>query len=113
MKPTPVSPEFTKYFLDFRNSLVETLFLVCNVVIMARTTNLNILKDYLPQLLENEKTVSCSHYKRLIRFFAKADPSNRVVECILNMIYRILSGQIKYIILDATEWKRGGKYFIY
>jgi hypothetical protein len=76
MKPTPVSPEFTKYFLDFRYSLVETLFLVCNAVIMARTTNLNILKDYLPQLLGNEKTVSCSHYKRLIRFFGKADPSN-------------------------------------
>jgi len=111
MKPTPVSPEFTKYFLDFRYSLVETLFLVCNAVIMARTTNLNILKDYLPQLLGNEKTVSCSHYKRLIRFFGKADPSNKLVECILNMIYRMLSGQVKYIILDATEWKRGEKIF--
>ena len=111
MKPTPVSGEFTKYFLDFKDSLIETLFLVCNAVIMARTTNLNIIKDYLPQLLENEKTVTCSHYKRLTRFFGKADPNNKLVECILNMIFRMLSGQIKYLILDATEWKRGNKIY--
>ena len=42
------------------------LLLVCNAIITSRSTNLSVMKDYLPQLLENEQTVSCSHYKRLI-----------------------------------------------
>ena len=77
--------------------------MVCNPVIMARTINLNILKDYLPQLLENKKTFTCSHYKRLIRFFVKADLNNQLVECILNIIFRMLTGQVKYLNLGATK----------
>ena len=77
--------------------------MVCNAVIMARTINLNILKDYLPQLLENKKTFTYSHYKRLTRFFVKADLNNQLVECILNIIFRMLTGQVKYLILGATK----------
>ena len=58
MKSNPVFSEFNEFFL------------ICHAVVIARMTNLNILKDYLPQLLENEQTVSCSHYKRLIDWAA-------------------------------------------
>ena len=77
--------------------------MVCNPVIMARTINLNILKDYLPQLLENKKTFTCSHCKRLTRFFVKTDLNNQLVECILNIIFRMLTGQVKYLNLGATK----------
>jgi hypothetical protein len=67
------------------------------------------MKDYLPQLLENEQTVSCSHYKRLIMFFNISDSaSNKLIDCILGMIYKTISGSVraafrKYLILDGTQ----------
>ena len=73
------------------------------------------MKDYLPQLLENEQTVSCSHYKRLIRFFNLADSTNqKLIDCILGMIYKTFSESVraafrKYLILNGTQWKRGKK----
>ena len=78
------------------------------------------MKDYLPQLLENEQTVSCSHYKRLIRsggvpLFNVSDSINqKLIDCILGMIYKTFSGRVRaafrtYLILDGTQWKRGKK----
>ena len=95
--------------------LIENLLLVCNTIIISRSTNLSVMKDYLPQLLENEKTVTCSHYKRLIRFFNLADSTNqKLIDCILGMIYKTFSESVraafrKYLILDGTQWKRGEK----
>lgn len=42
------------------------MMLVCSAIVLARLTNLNVLKDYLPQLLANQLTKPASHYKRLI-----------------------------------------------
>ena len=120
MKSNPVVCQFSEYFLDFRDSLIENLLLVCNAIIISRSTNLSVMKDYLPQLLENEQTVSCSHYKRLIRsggvpLFNVSDSTNqKLVDCILGMIYKTLSESVraafrKYLILDGTQWKRGKK----
>ena len=95
------------------------LLLVCNAIIISRSTNLSVMKDYLPQLLENEQTVSCSHYKRLIRFFNISDSANsKLIDCILGMIYKTFSESVraafrKYLILDGTQWKRGKNAFIY
>ena len=95
-------------------SLIENLLLVCNAIIISRSTNLSVMKDYLPQLLENEQTVSCSHYKRLIRFFNISNSANnKLIDCILGMIYKTLSESVKYLILDGTQWKRGENVFIY
>ena len=32
------------------HSLIENLLLVCNAIIISRSTNLSVMKDYLPQL---------------------------------------------------------------
>jgi nitrate reductase NapAB chaperone NapD len=56
--------QFKAYFLEFSNGIIKNLFLVCSAIITARSTNLNTLKDYLPQLLEKENTLVESHYKR-------------------------------------------------
>jgi len=110
VKSNPVVCQFSEYFLDFRESLIENLLLVCNAIVISRSTNLSVMKDYLPQLLENEQTVSCSHYKRLIRFFNISDSANnKLIDCILGMIYKTLSESVKYLILDGTQWKRGEK----
>ena len=120
MKSNPVVCQFNEYFLDFRESLIENLLLVCNAIIISRSTNLSVMKHYKPQLLENEQTVSCSHYKRLIRsggvplFNISDSVSNKLIDCILGMIYKTLSESVraafrKYLILDGTQWKRGKK----
>jgi len=120
MKSNPVVCQFSEYFLDFRDSLTQNLLLVCNAIIISRSTNLSVMKDYLPQLLENEQTVSCSHYKRLIGsggvplFNISESANNKLIDCILGMIYKTLSESVraafrKYLILDGTQWKRGEK----
>ncbi len=74
-------------------SLIENLPLVCNAIIISRSTNLSVMKDYSPQLLENEKNVSCSHYKHLIGsggiplFNISDSANNKLIDCILEMIY--------------------------
>ncbi len=72
---------------------------------MSRSTNLSVMKDYLPQLLENEQTVSCSHYKRLIRFFNISDSTNqKLIDCILAMIYKTLSERFGRRTANTLFW---------
>lgn len=104
----PLINKFTPSFLDFRKSTIQNLFLICNAVLKSRSTNLNVIKDYLPDLLQNQKTIDVSHYKRLIRFF-KINRPDLLTSCILKWIYQLLSDNVKYLILDATLWERGNK----
>lgn len=82
--------------------------LVCSAIVLARSTNLNVLKDYLPQLLANQVTKPASHYKRLIRFFRFEKP-NQLVTGILQFIFRFFEGHFTYLIMDATTWQIGQK----
>jgi hypothetical protein len=107
--PHPLVSKFSSSFLDIRESVIETLFLVCNAIIVSRSTNLFVLKDYLPSLLENKQTHVLSHYKRLIRFFNYSNPT-KLTTCILKWLYQLLSKQSKYLILDGTTWEAGDKY---
>ena len=104
----PLLSRCRAYFADIPDHVFQTLFLVCSAVILARSTNLNILKDYLPQLLVNEKTKPASHYKRLIRFFQLRNP-NQLVIAILQFVFRFFKGRFTYLILDATTWQVGQK----
>jgi hypothetical protein len=101
----PLVSKFSSSFLDFRESVIQNLFLVCNAVIMGRSTSLSVLKDYLPALLENERTQSLSHYKRLIRFF-RISELELLVKCILKWLYQVLSAKTQYLILDGTTWEK-------
>ena len=105
----PLVSKFSSSFLDFRLTVLQNLFLICNAIIISRSTSLYVLKDYLPALLENEQTKSLSHYKRLMRFFGLGKP-DLLIECILKWVYQILSVKAKYLILDGTSWEIGGKY---
>lgn len=104
----PLVAQFKSYFDGFEESITQNLFLVCSAILLARTINLNVLKDYLPQLLANSKTQSSSHYKRLIRFFRLKEP-NKLVKCILKLIFRVFHQRIKYLVLDSTSWQMGQK----
>lgn len=96
------------HFSDIPNHVFATLWLVCSAIILARSTNLNVLKDYLPQLLTNDGTKPCSHYKRLIRFFRQINPDS-LVRCILQFVFRLFQGRFHYLVMDATTWQVGKK----
>lgn len=83
--PYPLFSKFSSSFLDIQQSVVETIFLVYNAIIVSHSTNLFALKDYLPSLLENEQTYVLSHYKRLIRFFNYINPT-QLTTCILKCL---------------------------
>ena len=135
MKSNPVICQLSEYFLDLegdaqsfshrkRSAARSLTRLQCHNYLPLTgcpPTDLSVMKDYLPQLLENEQTVSCSHYKRLIRsggvpLFNISDSANsKLIDCILGMIYKTLSESVraafrKYLILDGTQWKRGEKF---
>jgi hypothetical protein len=73
------------------------------------------MKDYLPQLLENEQTVSCSHYKRLIRsggvplFNISDSVNNKLIDCILGMIYKTLSESVRAALNTLFWMEHNGK----
>lgn len=93
----PLVSKFSSSFLDFRESVIQNLFLVCYAIIMSRETNLSIIKDYFPLPLENEQTQPTSHYKRIIRFFNFSKP-DLLIQCILKWMYQILSLKSHYLI---------------
>lgn len=95
-----------RFFPAIPEHIFRNLLLVCSAITLAGSTNLNVLKDYLPQLLANDQTKADSHYKRLIRFFRVATP-NRLVICILQFVFRLFQSRITHLILDATTWRVG------
>lgn len=104
----PLFAKCRRFFPDIPEHVFRNLLLVCSAIVLARTTNLNVLKDYLPQLLENDQTKADSHYKRLIRFFRFATPK-RLVICILQFVFRLFQSRFTHLILDATTWRVGKK----
>jgi hypothetical protein len=91
----PLLAKCKPYFTDIPDHILQTLLLVCSAIILARSTNLNILKGYLPQLLGNAKTKPFSHYKRLVRFFRWSKP-DQLTQGILGFIFRFLEGHYTY-----------------
>lgn len=104
----PLLAKCKPYFTTIPEHVLQTLLLVCSAITLARSTNLNILKDYLPQLLANSKTKPLSHYKRLVRFFQWSEP-NQLTSSVLGFVFRFLDGHYTYLIMDATTWQVGNK----
>lgn len=108
MTTKPLFAKCRRFFPDLPEHVFRNLLLVCSAIVLARSTNLNVLKDYLPQLLDNDHTKADSHYKRLIRFFRLTTP-NRLVICILQFVFRLFHSRFTHLILDATTWRVGKK----
>ena len=104
----PLLAKRKRFFPDIPEHVFQNLLVVCSAIVLARSTNLNVLKDYLPQLLANETTKADSHYKRLIRFFRTPQP-NRLVIGVLQFVFRLFDSRFTHMILDATTWRVGKK----
>ena len=88
--------------------MVKNLLLLTPAILLARSTNLNLVKDRIGALLQAKQRKPDSHYKRLIRFFNIAKPDKLTLP-ILQFAFRLLNGKVKYLILDSTCWEMGQK----
>ena len=98
---------FQQYFPAYPPSVVKNFLLLAPGFLSARSTNLNVVKDRIGALLQKERKPE-SHYKRLIRFF-QIKEREKLTLAILQFTFRLISGNIKYLILDSTCWDIGSK----
>ena len=74
----PLTSEIKPFFSVFEEHVIKIFLTTAQGILSARTTNLNIVKDKLPGILENQQnTKPDSNYKRLIRFFNMDDADKR------------------------------------
>lgn len=114
MRDLTLSDEIIAYFPNHDGFVVKNLLITSWSILEARSTNLNIAKDYTSGILgTGEKVAVASHYMRLIRFF-KVDTPNELASCILTVCCVFLKGiggksGSKYLLLDGTEWEIGSR----
>ena len=110
----PLTSEIKPFFSVFEEHVIKNFLTTAQGILSARTTNLNIVKDKLPGILENQQnTKPDSNYKRLIRFFNMDDADKQaLIEAILCFSFyllRLKAKNIKYLALDGTSWENGNK----
>lgn len=97
-----------EYFTGFALPSIKNLLLIVEAIIISRTTNLNIIKDYVASLLGNKADPS-SNYVRLVRFF-KHPRIEGLTQQILGLCQDILPvGRVRWIAIDRTSWQYGKK----
>lgn len=100
------------YFVDKDPFLINNLFVTSNSILQARTTNLNIVKNYVGGVVGNSETKPDSHYTYLVRFFGRED-AEQLAPCLLYVTFFLLHDKfkVKYLTLDGTSWELGGKFY--
>jgi hypothetical protein len=107
MLPTHLR-KYTAFYDKYGLGSVKNLWLFISILTLARTTNLNKLKDYVGGVLDNKETKPESHYKRLIRFFqdfSKIDSFQLDLQkCTLALMRK---QGFNVLIMDGTSWSIG------
>ena len=100
--------KFSELYSKYGLGAVKNLWLLMSLIPMARTVNLNKLKDYVGGALKNEQTDAQSHYKRLIRFFQSWSTEEGFVHDVMVNNLRILRKLgFDKLLLDGTSWSMG------
>ena len=110
----PLPNEVKDYFSNHEEHITQNLLITAEGIFAARTTNLNHVKDKLPNILENQSTTKpSSNYQRLIRFFNMDDEEKQELTksllCICFCILGLKGCKPKYLALDGTSWEFGEK----
>ena len=66
---SPQLRKFSALYEKYGLGAIKNIWLLTCILPLARTTNLNKMKDYVGGVLGNEDSKPESHYKRLTRFF--------------------------------------------
>lgn len=110
----PLPNEVNDFFSNHEEHVTQNLLITAEGIFAAKTTNLNVVKDKLPNILENQSTTKpASNYQRLIRFFKMSDEEKRELTksllCICFCVLGLKGRKPKYLALDGTSWEYGQK----
>ncbi len=106
--------EITPFFEKTDSNIVKNLLITTEGIFAGKSTNLNVVKDELGNILQNQSTTKpSSNYKRLIRFFSINDEEKKELVksllCIGFCILGLKGAKPKYLALDGTSWELGTK----
>jgi hypothetical protein len=96
--------QFRQYFPAYPRAVVKNFLLLAQAILSGRSTNLKVVKDR----LQSKERKPESHYKRIIGFFRIKEP-DKLTLAILQFTFRLISGKVKYLLLDSTCWDIGSK----
>lgn len=105
---SPHLRKFSDIYEKYGLGAVKNLWLLTCLMPVARTVNLNKLKDHVGGLLEKPGIAPSSHYRRLTRFFEEWGGHEGLLHALLRLNMRLLKKiGFKTLILDGTSWKIG------
>lgn len=100
--------KFSDLYDKYGLGAVKNLWLLTCLLPIARTVNLNKLKDYVGGLLGKQKTEPSSHYRRLTRFFEDWGGHQDFLRDLMCQNLRLLKKMgFKTLVMDGTSWKIG------
>ena len=106
--PPPHLRKFTELYESYGLGAVRNFWLLTCLIPLARTVNLNKMKDYVGGLLGNEDTDPGSHYKRLTRFFQDWGGREDLLHDFMRQNLRLLRTLgFKTLVMDGTSWQIG------
>lgn len=111
---SPHLRKFSEFYEKYGLGAVKNLWLLTSLIPIARTVNLNKLKDYVGGSLGNAQTEPGSHYRRLTRFFQDWGGREGFLHDVMAQNLRFLKGMgFKTLVMDGTSWKAGETEFHY
>ena len=100
--------KFSELYDKYGLGAVKNLWLLMSLITVARTVNLNKLKDYVGGVLSNKESEPGSHYKRLTRFFGTwSDQEAFVHDVMVNNLRLLRKLGFNKLLLDGTSWTIG------
>lgn len=105
-----LSDKTKQYAQDLSPALLNNLFLVCYLILLKETVNLNKLKNHVGVMLEQKTTQTDSHYRRLTRFFHHPISKRKLWKWLIAWLIDYVQhwdGRSLTCYLDGTSWQFG------
>jgi hypothetical protein len=104
--------KISENFPTYSRNCVKNFLILSLCILLKETVNLNKLKGVVGGVLGTPDIQADSGYKRLIRIFDNYAFSRLWLD-ILSFVFKLLSLEGDYLLLDGTSWKRGEKIYHY
>jgi hypothetical protein len=108
----PLLNKVSENFPNYSRSCIKNVLVLVLCLLLKETLNLNKLKGVVGGVLGTPDIQADSGYKRLIRIFDNHAFSRLWLD-LLSFVFKLISLEGDYLLLDGTSWKRGEKIYHY